>query len=159
MDTIPGKERHFQKRPRQVAESFNTNGWDVTVIHKDQKNENIDKDYSVSFEENGVKRISVRLNKDVSYINKYPLLRKIETLYYTTFYGDRTYKWATDVVNNFSSFNIAKPALIISFFTPRVPLYLGNYFSRKLGAPGLLIYKILFMRVSQANLLYFVAIG
>ena len=124
----------LSKRPRQVAESFITNGWDVTVIHKDQLDESKGS-YFISFEENGIKRISVPLTKSIDYFDKHPLLRKIETLYYTTFHGDRTYRWANDVINNFPSFNIAKPLLIISFFTPRVPLYLGDYFSRKLSVP------------------------
>ena len=125
----------LSKRPRHVAESFNANGWEVTVVHKDQANESQDKLYNKAKETNGVTRIAVKQSREIDYVNKNPIIRQLETIYYIAFRGDRTYEWAGDVINSFSDFGIAKPDLIISFFTPRVTLYLGNYFSKKLGCP------------------------
>jgi hypothetical protein len=122
------------RRIRQVAESFNNNGWKVVVIHKDQRNECKDKPFVINTEKNGIKRISVKLDELIEDYDKNVLIRKLETFYYITFKGDRSYKWASKVKDHFDSFGI-KPDYIISFYTPRVPLYLGNYYSRKLGVP------------------------
>ena len=123
------------KRPRQVAESFNTNGWEVTVIYKDHRNECEGRPFVVIDDANGIKRIPVTLTGKIDH-SKNQFRRKLETLYYIRFYGDRTSIWAKDVICNFNSFALnRKPDLILSFFTPRAPLYLGNYFGKKLNVP------------------------
>ncbi len=128
----------LSKRPRQVAESFNDNHWDVTVIHRDGINECGNEPFKINTEKNGITRIVVKSKDDTDIITENAVLRKLETLYYLTFHGDRTYKWAKDVIANFDKFGIRdKPDYLLSFFTPRVPLFLGNYFSQKLGAPWL----------------------
>jgi hypothetical protein len=128
----------LSKRPRQVAESFNDNNWEVTVIHRDAIGESGTDAFKIQTESHGIKRIAVKSKDDTAIVTENPLLRKLETLYYLTFHGDRTYKWAKDVIDNYDKFGIDnKPDYILSFFTPRVPLFLGNYFSQKLGVPWL----------------------
>jgi len=128
----------LSKRPRQVAESFATNGWDVTVVHKDHRAECGGAAFRINTETNGIKRIVVHATGDTAITRSNPLSRKLETLYYLTFHGDRTYKWAKDVIANFNGFGInEKPDYILSFFSPRVPLFLGDHFSHKLGVPWL----------------------
>lgn len=122
------------RRIRQVAESFNNNGWQVVVIHKDQRNECKEKPYLINIEKNGIKRISIKLDAHIEDFDKSVLLRKLETFYYVTFKGDRSHKWAAKVQEHFDSFGI-KPDYILAFYTPRVPLYLGAYYSKKLGVP------------------------
>ncbi len=125
----------LSKRPKQVAESFINNGWDVTVIHKDQINECGDTPYRIVQETPNIKRISVKQNNLRASSRKNTIIRKLETLYYTAFRGDRSYRWAQNVKMFFPEFNMVHPSLIISFFTPRAPLFLGYYYSRQLNSP------------------------
>jgi hypothetical protein len=126
----------LSKRPRQVAESFRARGWEVTVLHKDHRNESGSGRYHINTEENGIRRIAIRSTDDTGINQSNPLLRKLETLYYIALHGDRTYKWAADVIACYDELGIDnKPDHILSFFSPRVPLFLGNHFSRKLGVP------------------------
>ena len=121
------------RRITQVAESFNANGWDVTVIHRDMREECGAQPFVVKTEQNGIRRIPVKLTGILEDYQQNPILRKIETLKYVALHGDRTYKWAKDVVNNYPQMGFTRPDLIIAFYTPRAPLFLGNYFSAKLG--------------------------
>lgn len=124
------------KRPRQVAESFSNNGWDVIYIHKDHRDESGNEPFSVNTDIKGIRRIAIKSSKNTEVATKNSVIRKAETLYYVLRKGDRTIKWAIDVVNNFNSLGIdQKPDYIISFFTPRAPLFLGDHFSKILGVP------------------------
>ena len=126
----------LSRRVRQVAESFHMNDWEVTVIHKDHRNECQGTSFIVNQESNGIKRISVKLERDIEDFNKIVFIRKFETLYYITFFGDRSYYWANEVISNYDKFGINdKQDYIISFYTPRVTLFLGKHFSKKLGVP------------------------
>lgn len=126
----------LSRRVSQVAESFNLNGWEVIVIHKDHRNECNGNPFLKSQEKDGLTRIAVKLERDIEDFNKIVFVRKFETLYYITFFGDRSYYWANEVIANFDKFGIdVNPDYIISFYTPRVTLYLGKYFSKKLGIP------------------------
>ena len=126
----------LSKRPRQIAESFVKQGWQVTVIHKDHRGESGDKPYFSTIESSGVHRISIKSTKDTEALPSNPLVRKLETMFYVSMRGDRTYKWSDDVKKNFADLPLrGKPTYIIAMFSPRVPLYLGNYFSAKLGIP------------------------
>ncbi len=126
------------KRARHLAESFSNNGWEVTVIHKDQINESKNQSFKITEEQKNIRRISVHTEENLETYEANVIVRKTNTLTYITFYGDRSYKWAKDVIKHFPNFNInEKPDCIISIFTPRAPLYLGSYFSKKLGVPWL----------------------
>jgi hypothetical protein len=123
------------RRITQVADAFNGNDWDVTVIHRDHRDESKDKPYKINTEKDGIKRICVKSGK-IDDFSRNALVRKMETLYYAAFHGDRTYKWAKEVVRHFDSFGSdIKPDLLVSFYTPRAPIFLGHYFSKKLKAP------------------------
>lgn len=124
------------RRTRQVAESFKAHNWDVTVIHKDQRNESEDGSFKVNYEENGIRRICVKSEAIEDFDKKSSLQRKLETFYYVAFRGDRSYKWAAAVIRNFDRLGVDKNIdLIISFYTPRAPMYLGSVFAQKLKAP------------------------
>jgi len=126
----------LSKRPRQIAESFVKQGWQVTVIHKDHRGESIDKAFFSKMESSGVHRISIKSTKDTEAVPSNPFIRKLETMFYVSMRGDRTYKWSVDVKKNFGQLPLrSKPTYILGMFSPRVPLYLGNYFSKKLGIP------------------------
>lgn len=126
----------LSKRPRQIAESFVKHGWQVTVIHKDQRDESQDKPFFSKIENSGVHRICIRATEDTEALHTNPLIRKLETLYYVSMRGDRTYKWSADVKKIFGQLPLrTKPTCILGMFSPRVPLHLGNYFSEKLGVP------------------------
>ena len=125
----------LSRRIRQVAEDFEKNGWLAIVIHRDQREECGTAPFVVKTEPSGVQRIVVRSVKNVSDYSKFALLRKLQTFYYVAFHGDRSYGWANNVIKYFDKFSIAKPDLIISFFTPRAPLFLGHYFGAKLHTP------------------------
>ncbi len=121
----------LSKRPRQIAESYRAAGWDVTVVHKDHRNESGDARFHISLEDNGIRRIAVKSTDDTGITRTNPLSRKLETLYYIAFRGDRTYRWATDVIKCFPELGIAKPGHIIGCFSPRVPLYLAKHFAHQ----------------------------
>jgi hypothetical protein len=125
----------LSRRITQVAEGFNANGWHVTAIHCDHRNECGDAPFKIATEANGITRIAVKLTSRLDAYNSNVLLRKLETLYYVALKGDKTSKWAQDVIGNFGSFGVKKPDYILSFYEPRVTLLLGNYFSKKLGVP------------------------
>jgi len=126
----------LSKRPRQIAESFVKQGWQVTVIHKDHRGESIGKPYFSNIENSGVHRIAVKATKDTEAVHGNPFLRKLETMFFVSMRGDRTYKWSADVKKNFEHLPLrSKPTWILGMFSPRVPLYLGGYFSKKLGTP------------------------
>ena len=124
----------LSRRITQVAEAFKSNGWEVVVIHRDHLDEGKGQPFYIQNEQNGIKRIEVKLSKNIA-PGKNPVFRMAETMFYLTFRGDRTYRWAQDVITHYDELKIEKPSLIISFYTPRGPLYLGNYFSKKLGIP------------------------
>jgi len=124
------------RRIRQVAESFNLNNWEVVVIHKDNRNECAESPFLITTEKNGIKRISVRSGKDIDSFHGNLFIRKLETLFYIAFRGDRSYFWGREVIGQFADFGLReKPDYILSFYTPRAPLLLGHYFSKKLGVP------------------------
>lgn len=126
------------KRPRQVAESFVKNGWQVILIHRDGTGECGDNSFTVNCEQSGVIRIPVKMVRSYDDKGRNALVRKLSTLFYVAFRGDRSYRWAIDVIGNFDAISRevnVKPDQIISFYTPRGPLHLGNYFSKKLGVP------------------------
>ena len=126
----------LSRRPRQIAESFVKQGWQVTVIHKDQREESGGKPFFSSVEPSGVHRIAIKATDDTGLKHSNSLIRRIETLYYISLRGDRTHKWSADVIRHFASLPLrGKPTYIIGMFSPRVPLFLGNLFSRKLGVP------------------------
>jgi len=125
----------LSRRIRQVAEDFEKNSWQAIVIHRDQRGECGTEPFVVKTEPSGVQRIVVRSVKNVSDYSKFALLRKLQTFYYVSFHGDRSYEWANNVIKYFNKFGIAKPDLIISFFTPRAPLLLGHHFAAKLQTP------------------------
>ena len=126
------------KRPRQVAESFTKNGWQVVLIHRDGRGECGEKPFTIHYEQSGVIRIPVKMTRSYDDKDRNALVRKLSTLFYVAFRGDRSYRWAVDVIRNFDNINkevTIKPDEIIAFYTPRGPLHLGNYFSKKLGVP------------------------
>ena len=125
----------LSRRIRQVAEDFEKNGWQAIVIHRDQRGECGSAPFVVKTEPSGVQRIVVRSVKNISDSSKFALLIKLQTFYYVAFHGDRSYGWANNVIKYFGKFGITKPDLIISFFTPRAPLFLGHYFGAKLHTP------------------------
>lgn len=126
----------LSKRPRQIAESFLKSGWQVTVIHRDHREESGVQPFFSSVEKSGVHRIAIKAGKDTELLHANPLLRKLETLFYVALRGDRTYKWSADVIKQFDSIPFSsKPTYIFGMFSPRVTLYLGNYFSKKLDIP------------------------
>lgn len=126
----------LSRRVKQVADGFRDNGWEVTVIHKDHREESAGNEYKISKEPNGVKRIAVKdTTGNTGNLLRQPVLkRRLQTIYYTLFRGDRSYQLAKKVIKHFNELDIEAPDLIIGFFTPRGPLYLGNYFSKKLNA-------------------------
>jgi hypothetical protein len=123
----------LSRRVRQVAESFEKNNWNVVVIHRDQRNECGQSPYKIQTEVSGVRRIAVKSTKNISDFSKFALLRRLQTFYYVTFRGDRSSCWADNVIKYYNEFDLPKPDLIIGFFTPRAPLFLGNYFAAKLN--------------------------
>jgi hypothetical protein len=126
----------LSRRITQVAESFNTHGWEVAVIHCDHRKESGEAPFKITTEKNGIKRIAVKFTSKLLDTSRSAILRKLETLYYVAFKGDRTSKWAKDVIDNEGHFGLnRKPDYIISFYEPRVSILLGNYFSQKWGAP------------------------
>ena len=127
----------LSRRPRQIAESYRAAGWDVTVIHKDHRNESGPQRFHSSIEDNGIRRIAVKSTDDTGINRSNPLTRKIETLFYITFRGDRTYRWATDVLTCFPELGISKPGHIIGCFSPRVPLFLAKHFANQFNVPWL----------------------
>lgn len=122
----------LSRRVRQVAESFVNNAWRVTVIHKDQRGECGNDPFVIHTEPTGIRRIIVKSSENRFNFNKIPMLRKIQTFYYVTFHGDRSNDWANNVIKHYNDFGVETPGLIISFFSPRGPLFLGNYLSAKL---------------------------
>jgi len=131
--SLPGVA--LSRRITQVSNSFNKNGWDVYVIYKDQRNECGSQPFVVIKDQDNITRIPVKLSTNINPTNQAPLLRQITTFYYTLTKGDRTYEWIHDVIRHFPSFNIPKPDLILSFFTPRGPLSVGAYFAKKFNVP------------------------
>ncbi len=125
----------LSRRIRQVAEDFEKNGWQAIVIHRDQRGECGHTPFVIKTEPSGVQRIVVRSVKNVSDYSRFTLLRKLRTFYYVAFHGDRSYKWANNVIKYFDKLGITRPDLIISFFTPRGPLFLGHHFGAKLHTP------------------------
>ncbi len=126
----------LSKRARHLAESFTHNGWEVTVVHKDQVNECGDQPFLVDTTQKAIKRVSIKSSENIDKYEPNVFLRKVMTLSYVTFYGDRSYKWAKDAINYFSEYNKGKQHhLIISIFTPRAPLFLGKHFSKSLHIP------------------------
>lgn len=126
----------LSKRPRQIAESFVKQGWQVTVIHKDHRGESEERPYFSNMEHSGVHRIAIKSSKNTEALHANPLIRKLETMFFVSMRGDRTYKWSVDVKKNFEHLPLrSKPTWILGMFSPRVPLYLGDYFSKKLCAP------------------------
>ena len=122
------------RRIRQVAESFRAQGWDVTAIHRDQLHESKGQPFTDHIESNGIRRIAVA-GAPITIPSQNAIARKISTFMFVAFYGDRSYKWAKEVIRNYDVLAIEKPDLIISFYTPKGPIYLGNYFSKKLNVP------------------------
>jgi hypothetical protein len=126
----------LSKRPRQLAESFIKHGWDVTVIHKDQRGESGENPFYMSIEQSGVHRVAIRATDETEVTRSNTLVRRLETLYYVSFRGDRTYRWSDDVIKNFDQLPLqSRPTYIIGMFSPRVPLFLADHFSRKLNVP------------------------
>jgi hypothetical protein len=125
----------LSRRVKQVADSFNTNGWEITVIHKDQRNETENNSFCIKVQPEGIKRIVVKQSVSSVGLFDMPVLSKLFSLYCLLYKGDRTYKWATDVIKNLEASGLSKPDLIISFFTPRSPLMLGKYFSEYFNVP------------------------
>jgi hypothetical protein len=124
----------LSRRVRQIAHSFAANGWNVTVIHKDCIDETKDKPFVKQKETPFINRIAVKATKgEYLGLDKIAPLRMLLTFYYLLYRGDRTYKWAKDVIRNHKSFNLATPDLIISCFTPRAPLLLGSFFTKLFG--------------------------
>jgi glycosyltransferase involved in cell wall biosynthesis len=121
----------LSRRIKQVANSFASNSWDVTVIHRDNIGETGTSDFIVKQESPNIKRIVVKAKEEEYGALDFGVFRRFLTVYYLLFKGDRTYKWAADVIRNHEKFNLDSPDLIISFFTPRGPLYLGSFFSKK----------------------------
>lgn len=126
----------LSKRARQISESFSTDGWEVTVIHKDQVNECGNDAFKIFNERERIKRISVKCEENFEDFEKNGFIRKIETLSYITFYGDRSHRWAINVIKYYNEFGISEQQdHIIALYQPRAPLHLGNYFSKKLNVP------------------------
>lgn len=125
----------LSRRVRQVAESFAKHNYHVTVIYQDHTCECKNSEYVVTAEKSGIVRIPVIAPKKVDNFNKISIIRRLQTLYYVLFHGDRSYFWAKNVIKHFSEFDILRPDLIISFFTPCGPLFLGDHFSNKLKVP------------------------
>ena len=126
----------LSKRSYQIATSFSENNWKVIVIHKDQVGECGNKPFLINQLDNGITRIAVSTPADLHDYNGNQIIRRLKTLFYTVFFGDRSYLWAKEVIKHFNEFGIeTKPDNIIGIFTPRAPLFLGNYFSKKLNVP------------------------
>ena len=125
----------LSRRIKQVAESFSDNNWEVVVIHKDCINECVNCSYKISKFSENITRIAVKYTENSNAIQENVLFRKLITYYYVTFLGDRTYEWTKQVIKLFNEFEIETPDLIMSFFTPRAPLILGNFYSKKFNLP------------------------
>jgi hypothetical protein len=121
----------LSRRIRQIAGSFIKNNWNVTVIHKDQTSEcGSGKEFIVDERQDSLKRIVV---KDDHRPPSPAPLRKIKTLFDVTFHGDKSYYWAKKVIRLYPQFHNTRPDLIIACYSPRGPLFLGNYLSRATG--------------------------
>lgn len=126
----------LSKRPRQVAESFVKKGWDVVVIHRDSTNECGTQAFNIDKETGGITRIPVKMTAPYVDNTGNALLRRLKTLYYVAYKGDRSYRWADDVKRNFDKLGVViKPDLVMGFFTPRGPLELARYYSKMYGVP------------------------
>ena len=123
------------RRITQVSEAFAANGWLVTVIHADHRNESGVTPFFVAKERSGVTRISVKPSSQIDAFPANALLRKLQTFYYISFRGDRSALWADDVIQKFAAMPVEKPDAIIAFFTPRGPLILGEHYAAKFDVP------------------------
>lgn len=123
------------RRVKQVAESFALNGWQVTVVHKDQVGETGDDLCVVRKESSLVTRIPVRSDRPEFSMFERSVFRKLFTLYCLLKKGDRTYRWAESVKRHLPLSQLNRPDLVISFFTPRGPIVLGNYLAKKYDVP------------------------
>ncbi len=123
------------RRVKQVAESFELNGWQVTVVHKDQVGETGDKLCVVKKESASITRIPVRSDRSEFSVFERSIFRRLFTLYCLLKKGDRTYRWAESARRSLPLSQLSRPDLVISFFTPRGPIVLGRYFAKKYDAP------------------------
>lgn len=122
----------LSKRPRQVAESFVKNGWDVVVVHRDSTVECGAAPFGVHKEVSGVTRIPVKMTAPYVDTGGNGLVRRLKTLYYVAYKGDRSYRWADDVRRCFENFGVSiQPDLIIGFYTPRGPLVLASQYAAR----------------------------
>jgi hypothetical protein len=120
----------LSRRVKQVADDFVRIGWQVTVIHRDAVGEVMSGAFVTSTEQNGVHRISVKDGQQRFLFDGNSFVRKLRTLYYLLYFGDRYYTWAKNVLKYFPGFGLQSPDLIISFFTPRAPIVIANKLAR-----------------------------
>lgn len=109
----------LSRRIGQVANDFLRNNWIVTVVHRDNINENTTKDFFIDKSFNSklirIPIIGEGIN-NYHWFEKYKVIRKIFTFIVAFFWGDRSFKWAFKVKKILPTIELpSKPTLIISF--------------------------------------------
>lgn len=127
----------LSRRIGQVAEGFATQGWKVNIIHKNHINENIQNIQEGIKVNDYITRYPVvgpAISPESS-LSRFSFLRRLATFYYIIFKGDRSFKWAQNALKFIKKDYIAKPDLIIGFYSPKGPLLAASLASKHFGIP------------------------
>lgn len=116
------------KRPRYIAEYFASIGYHVTVIFSANLNVSEEKEIG-----RGILRLE-GIQYKFKPVLENRFLQKFRTIYYAYYKGDFSSAWAKKAQNRLEEKKI-KYHSIISFYTPRGPLYLGYLLAKQKPIP------------------------
>ena len=127
------------RRVGQVARGLAGLGWSVTVVHRLQRDG--DPGASSTVEEAGpdgraIRRRAIEGPPAASRLARWLMpLRKLATVWTAFSSGDRSGRWATNVLRAIDRVGIERPDMIIAFFTPRGPLAIASSLEKRWGVP------------------------
>jgi hypothetical protein len=126
---FPGKNsisgQALSRRISQLYKGFVKNGFKVTFIHPDHIGELEKEPFSVIEESDLLTRVCTQIPPRLI---RNSIVRKLNTIIEVAKIGDYTGIWAHEIANKVYSgaISIARPDVILSFYTPRGPLLLGS---------------------------------
>ncbi|HTF80608.1 MAG TPA: hypothetical protein VL947_02745, partial [Cytophagales bacterium] len=118
------------RRIGQLLRGFLSNGYKVTFLHHDKKNETQDKSH-VIYTEGNLTRIAVAFDSQQK--TSHPLFRKFRTFWEVATRGDYTGNWANACIKLIGSemVEIQRPHAILAFSSPKGPIYLAHVLAKK----------------------------